>query len=292
MKEGRKKQLFYSHKEITMIKQRNSPLSIFKLNLPISLLITFLLTFLVVGLDARFAIYGDTRSNPKIHQQIVQQIVSRKPESVFHTGDLNSSGKTQKEYDNFLQIISPISQSARFFPARGNHEKDLTLFLQNFPYLNGSSYYTVFQDGIRFIVLDSVLELSPGSEQFSWLQKQLKEDIPSMLILHHPVFSSGEHSDELGLQLFLPVLLQNTSVKAVFSAHDHNYERSEFKGITYIVTGGGGAPLREKVHENPYSLVFVKTHHYLIGEREDKSIIFKVFNLDDELIDSFTINGM
>ncbi|HPV00063.1 MAG TPA: metallophosphoesterase, partial [Candidatus Cloacimonas acidaminovorans] len=257
-----------------MIKQRNSPLSIFKLNLPISLLITFLLTFLVVGLDARFAIYGDTRSNPKIHQQIVQQIVSCKPEAVFHTGDLNSSGKTQKEYDNFLQIISPISQSARFFPARGNHEKDLTLFLQNFPYLNGSSYYTVFQDGIRFIILDSVLDLSPGSEQFSWLQKQLKEDIPSMLILHHPVFSSGEHNDELGLQLILPELLQNTSVKAVFSAHDHNYERSEFKGITYIVTGGGGAPLREKVHENPYSLVFVKTHHYLIGEREDKSIIF------------------
>ena len=191
-----------------------------------------------------------------------------------------------------MQIISPISQSAPFFPARGNHEKDLALFLQNFPYLNGSSYYTVFQDGIRFIILDSVLELSPGSEQFSWLQKQLKEDIPSMLILHHPVFSSGEHNDELGLQLILPELLQNTSVKAVFSAHDHNYERSEFKGITYIVTGGGGAPLRENVHENPYSLVFVKTHHYLIGEREDKSIIFKVFNLDDELIDSFTINGM
>ena len=269
-----------------------SPLSGSPLKIPLSFLIIFLFTFLGASLEARFAIYGDTRSSPEIHQQVVQQIVLHKPEATFHTGDLNSSGKTQKEYDNFLQIISPLCQISRFFPARGNHEKDLSLFLQNFPFLNGSSYYTVYQDSIRFIILDSVLDLSPGSEQFNWLQKQLKEDIPTLLILHHPVFSSGEHSDELGLQLFLPELLQKSSVKAVFSAHDHNYERSEFKGITYIVTGGGGAPLREKEHANPYSLVFIKTHHYLIGEREGKSIIFKVYNLDNKILDSFTIKEM
>ena len=269
-----------------------SPLSGSPLKIPLSFLIIFLFTFLGASLEARFAIYGDTRSSPEIHQQVVQQIVLHKPEATFHTGDLNSSGKTQKEYDNFLQIISPLCQISRFFPARGNHEKDLSLFLQNFPFLNGSSYYTVYQDSIRFIILDSVLDLSPGSEQFYWLQKQLKEDIPSLLILHHPVFSSGEHNDELGLQLFLPELLQKSSVKAVFSAHDHNYERSEFKGITYIVTGGGGAPLREKEHANPYSLVFIKTHHYLIGEREGKSIIFKVYNLDNKILDSFTLKEM
>ena len=271
-------------------KKSPSPISLFHFQL--ALLITFLFIFSALSLEARFAIYGDTRSNPKIHQQVVRQIVLHQPEATFHTGDLNSLGITQKEYDHFLQIISPLCQVGRFFPARGNHEKDLSLFLQNFPYLNGSSYYTVFQDSIRFIILDSVLDIAPGSEQFSWLQKQLKEDIPTLLILHHPVFSSGEHSDELGLQLFLPELLQKSSVKAVFSAHDHNYERSEFKGITYIVTGGGGAPLRENKHENPYSLVFIKTYHYLIGEREGKSIIFKVYNLDHNIIDSFTIKEM
>ena len=269
-----------------------SPLSGSPLKIPLSFLIIFLFTFLGASLEARFAIYGDTRSSPEIHQQVVQQIVLHKPEATFHTGDLNSSGKTQKEYDNFLQIISPLCQISRFFPARGNHEKDLSLFLQNFPFLNGSSYYTVYQDSIRFIILDSVLDLSPGSEQFNWLQKQLKEDIPTLLILHHPVFSSGEHNDELGLQLFLPELLQKSSVKAVFSAHNPNYERSEFKGITYIVTGGGGAPLRENKHENPYSLVFIKTYHYLIGEPEGKSIIFKVYNLDNKILDSFTIKEM
>ena len=275
-----------------MFSSKKSPIPIYQFHLHLALLITFLFVFSALSLEARFAIYGDTRSNPEIHQQVVQQIVLHQPEATFHTGDLNSLGITQKEYDHFLQIISPLCQVGRFFPARGNHEKDLSLFLRNFPYLNGSSYYTVFQDSIRFIILDSVLDIAPGSEQFNWLQKQLNEDIPTLLILHHPVFSSGEHSDELGLQLFLPELLQKSSVKAVFSAHDHNYERSEFKGITYIVTGGGGAPLREKEHENPYSLVFIKTHHYLIGEREGKSIIFKVYNLDNKILDSFTIKEM
>ena len=267
------------------------PFSFFKRGLLLSVLLSFLFCLVFSSLQARFAVYGDTRSNPDIHKQIVKQIASYKPEAIFHTGDLNNSGKNQKEYDNLFQIISPLTQFGEFYPTRGNHEKDLSLFLKNFPYLNGSSYYTVIYDSIRFIVLDSVLDLSPGSEQYRWLQKQLQENIPSLLILHHPIFSSGEHNDELGLQLFLPELLQKSSIKAVFSAHDHNYERSEYKNITYIVTGGGGAPLREIYSHNPYSLVFSKQHHYLIGDREGALINFKVYTLSGELIDTFFIGG-
>ena len=266
------------------------PSSVFQRSLLLSILFSlFLLVFSC--LQARIAIYGDTRSNPDIHKQIVKQIATFKPEAIFHTGDLNSSGKNQKEYDTFFQIISPLTQFGEFYPARGNHEKDLSLFLKNFPYLNGSSYYTVMYDSIRFIILDSVLDLSPTSEQYCWLHKQLQEKIPSLLILHHPVFSSGEHSDELGLHLFLPELLQQSSVKVVFSAHDHNYERSEYNNITYIVTGGGGAPLREIYSHNPYSLVFSKQHHYIIAEREGPLINFKVYALSGDIIDTFLIGG-
>ncbi|MEN6444658.1 MAG: metallophosphoesterase [Candidatus Cloacimonas sp.] len=259
--------------------------------LRLSFLFVFLFIFLCLHLAARFAIYGDTRSNPEIHRQIVQQIVSHHPEATFHLGDLNSFGLAQKEYDNFLQIIAPLNINKAFYPARGNHEKDLNLFLKNFPYLKGSSYYTIYADSIRFIILDSVLDLSPGSEQYRWLQKQLLERTPSLLLLHHPIFSSGEHSDELGLQLFLPELLKNSSVKAVFSAHDHNYERSEYKGITYIVSGGGGAPLREEDNPNPYSQLFIKGHNYLIGDRIDGKVVFNVYDIEGKPLDTFTLLG-
>jgi len=242
-------------------------------------------------LSAQIAFYGDTRTNPETHRQIVAEIAKHQPRIVFHTGDLNSKGIRQREYDSFRDIISPLTQSALFYPARGNHEKDLQLFLENFPQLNGNSYYTVEYDGIRFIVLDSVQDLKPGSQQYKWLVTQLTNQTASILILHHPVFSSGEHGDELGLQLFLPKMLEGSGVKAVFCGHDHNYERSQYKGIEYVVTGGGGAPLREEGKPNPYSVVFAKTNNYLIAEREGSDLHLRVYDLGGDQLDSFYLKG-
>ena len=242
-------------------------------------------------LNAQIAIYGDTRTNPDTHRLVVAEIAKHQPKIVFHTGDLNSKGIKQSEYDTFKEITSPLCQSALFYPARGNHEKDLQLFLQNFPRLQGKSNYTVDYEGIRFIILDSVQDLKPGSVQYKWLDSILKDQTPSILIMHHPVFSSGEHGDELGLQLFIPQLLEGSAVKAVFSGHDHNYERSHFKGIEYIVTGGGGAPLREAKQPNPYSLIFNKTNHYLIAEPKGTELECRVYDLEGKVLDSFSLKG-
>ena len=72
------------------------------------------------------------------------------------------------------------------------------------------------------------------------------------IVLHHPPFTdssdhffSGGHSarhSEQGLAL----LLENRQAGAharfvVFAGHVHNYERHEHGGVTYFVTGGGGA---------------------------------------------------
>lgn len=254
-----------------------------------TILLTCILLFSFGCASTTIAIYGDTRSNPETHKQIVKAISTHKPDLVFHTGDLNSKGMQQSEYDSFLQITGPLSESAEFYPARGNHEKDLQLFLANFPLLPGRSYYSVERYRIRFIVLDSVISLLPDSEQFKWLQEQLKQSKPTLLIMHHPVFSSGEHGDELGLQMFLPRSLEDRNVLAVFSAHDHNYERSHYKGIEYVVTGGGGAPLREGSNPNPYSLVLSKTNHYLIARVKGDKLLFTAYALDGEVLDSFTL---
>jgi len=53
----------------------------------------------------------------------------------------------------------------------------------------------------------------------------------------------------------------------VFSGHNHFYERSEYKGVHYIVTGGGGAPLHTPISRpNPEHNVGQerpeKAHHY------------------------------
>jgi len=245
-----------------------------------------------ITIFAQIIVYGDTRTQHEIHAQVVARMAEHDFHTVFHTGDLVQQGLHQSEFDNFLSIIDPLIQKADFYPARGNHEKNKDLFLENFPFLSETNY-TVIIDSLLWIILDTNERLTPGSAQYQWLEQHLAENahIPVFIVLHHPVFSSGWHGDGLGLGLFLPALFERFSVRAVFAGHDHNYERSLFNGIYYITTGGGGAPLRDIGSRNDYSQMFKKEHHFCLLERLDSDqIMVRVFDLNGDVIDSFTVN--
>jgi len=269
----------------------------------LKLLILCATALLITTLSARIVIYGDTRTGDDIHARIAQKIGAENPGIVFHTGDLVSKGEQQHEYDRFHQISQPIYDKAQFFPAKGNHERSSDLFLANFPQLKGkkclvekdspaSTYYCVKHDSINFIILDTTQKISPGSDQYKWLEAVLDQapTQPTIIIQHHPIFSSGKHGDELGLSFFQPALLARYNVLAVFAGHDHCYERSLYKGISYVTTGGGGAPLYDQNSRNDHSKIFLKTHHYCILERTGKEIKVQVIALESDPIDSFTLS--
>ena len=106
------------------------------------------------------------------------------------------------------------------------------------------------------LVLDSALEELSGA-QGDWLRSQM-DQLPADLdfvffVFHHPPYTSssdekaygGGHSArsrEQSLAKFLEERQQHTRARfVVFNGHIHNYERHEHGGITYFVTGGGGA---------------------------------------------------
>jgi hypothetical protein len=67
----------------------------------------------------------------------------------------------------------------------------------------------------------------------------------------------------------------------VFSGHVHNYERHEHGGITYFVTGGGGAhayPI-ERAPEDPYQSKEVN-YHYLLVEVDHRELKITMNRLD------------
>ncbi|MDD2229865.1 MAG: metallophosphoesterase [Candidatus Cloacimonetes bacterium] len=252
------------------------------------------LSFLILlcgFLFADIAFYGDTQTDEASHRKIVAAIAAHKPKIAFHSGDLNSRGTAQSEYDLFFEISKPLTDICHVYPARGNHERSTKLFLDNFPFMGASTYYCKVFDGIRFIVLDSTMDLTPSSAQYKWLQTALQDTLPGIVILHYPIFSSGYHGDEHNLQLYLPQLLKRSNVKAVFSGHDHDYERSEYDGITYIVTGGGGGTIRQERNPNPHSVVFKLTHHYIIAKHVDGKLSLNAWDIDNKLIDSFVLTG-
>jgi acid phosphatase type 7 len=240
-----------------------------------------------------FAVYGDSRTNHSIHWTIADLIVNARPEAVFHTGDMVDTGSDQNDWAVFNEITAGIRENTEFWPAIGNHDNDPVLFFRNFPYLKNNRWYSVERAGVHFAILDSCSSMEPGSPQYDWLETDLKsrgkQNSFTAVVLHHPVYSSGQHPENPRLVRDLVPLLEKYRVDVVFSGHDHNYERLYRNNVYYIVTGGGGARLRERARTNPYSQVFRKTNHFCLISVSRKEMKIDVYDIDSRLIDSFKI---
>jgi hypothetical protein len=242
------------------------------------------------------AFFSDCQSNAKVLKQVVSQIVKFKPESVFIAGDITYNGSRQDDFTYFFDAMQPLTEMAEIYPAFGNHDKDTDLFLKNFPQVDSLTYYTVDRDSVFWIILNSNLKLAPGSVQYNWLEQNLKANQNRTLVViqHHPVFSSGAHGDEKGFSFLFPQLFSQYGVAAVFSGHDHIYERSVKDSVQYVVFGGAGGNLYDQDSKNDYSTIFLKTNGFIIFTPENGRMIVKAYDLEANLIDefSFTIKSL
>lgn len=104
-------------------------------------------------------------------------------------------------------------------------------------------------------VLNSTANVSRGSQQYNWLEDELKANPNnkcSMTLFHYPLFSSGENGDTPFMRDIWR-LLYETGVDIVISGHEHLYERfasqdhngnaAPDRGIRQFTVGTGGAPL-------------------------------------------------
>ena len=242
--------------------------------------------------SAPIAIYGDSRTDSAAHLSVIEAIAKTNPKIVFSTGDLVADGNIESQWDAFFQIISNLPKGCRYYPAIGNHEAGSKYYFDRFELPNNERWYSVHYRNLHFIILDSNEDLSPGSKQYDWLEGELKNSKGDFKIAidHHPPFSSGPHrEDEKGLRKSIVPLFERYNVSALFSGHDHIYERSLHNGIYYIVTGGGGAPLYDSTQTNEYSEVFAKRYHFCALVPSKSSIEVFVLGTDLKQIARFRI---
>jgi 3',5'-cyclic AMP phosphodiesterase CpdA len=263
------------------------------------ILISFQLSCFSIGDNQTFSqpivIYGDSRTDHITHQKIVNEIIKIKPAIVFHVGDLVEDGLNPTQWNTFNEIVSDLVKITQFYPALGNHENNLPLYFDNFTLPNNERWYFVEKNKLHFIVLDSNSDCSIGSEQYLWLEDDLKnisESIKFVIaIFHHPLFSTGPYTeDEKGRRQSIMLLFKKYGVDIVFNGHDHDYERSLYHNIYYIVTGGGGTPLYDQARTSPYSQLFVKAHHFCKLSLVNNQLIIEAYDINSNLIDQFTIN--
>jgi hypothetical protein len=122
--------------------------------------------------------------------------------------------------------------------------------------IHGRFYYGAdLGAGWRLIALDSdcfdVGGCDVGSPQHDWLVGELSANTgkPTVVIWHHPRWSSGEHGDQIEVDPLWDTLVEDKDVQMVVTGHDHDYERFapmgtgdavDPSGLRQFVVGTGG----------------------------------------------------
>ncbi|MEO8844099.1 MAG: metallophosphoesterase [Kofleriaceae bacterium] len=230
-----------------------------------------------------FVVYGDSRNGVEQHRRVLDRVAQEVPDFVLGTGDMVDEGFRQDQWQQFFDIEGRLLRDNVYFPALGNHDRqgrgrtaDTYRAYFSVPENGGDTerYYAFTYGPARILVLDSNAYSFALTDQTSWLERELiaaRQD-PGIrhifVVMHHPPFSVSLHGGNIDLRERWTPLFEKYQVSAVFSGHDHVYERAEHNGIHYYVSGGAGAPLYPKRQKsNPIDVEAVKRFervlHYL-----------------------------
>ncbi|OAA28364.1 hypothetical protein AT15_04630 [Kosmotoga arenicorallina S304] len=241
------------------------------------------------GDEFEFAVYGDSRSNLSVHEKVVKTIAKKEPLFVIHTGDIVYSDNRLNDWEDFFKATEPFG-STLFLPVIGNHEKEARNYKAFFALPGNESYYSYRAGDLLFLMLNTNERFDRYSKQYKWLKSLLKSETAkfTIAVFHHPAFSYGSHGDSFFVKTILVPLFEKYGVDLVLTGHDHNYQRIEHNGITYIVTGGGGASLYG-IKDLSGPTASFKGHHFVLFEYDSGYLKGICYDTNENVIDSFDL---
>lgn len=172
------------------------------------------------------------------------------PKFVIHLGDIVNPVPSLPTFDMavscFKEIVEPVKVPVHVLP--GNHdvgdkriewmpaEQVCDSFLEKYRSSFGEDFFSFDQDGIRFVLINSLLinsGLDDEARQRQWLERQLESAVAQaqrvFMFMHYPpyIYSPKEKGnydnlDEPGRSWLLG-LMERSEVEAVFAGHVHNF---------------------------------------------------------------------
>ena len=230
----------------------------------------------------KFIVYGDNRSYPKVHENLVKMMAKENADIVLNVGDVVTTGGNEIEWvDEYFYPLRHISGSVPTYIAIGNHEyggywdsrvvPPFEKYVNNPITTTGSTeyYYSFDYGNTHFTLIDpnkaeltGGCGLAVGSQQYNWFVEDVKKAKENsewtMVIMHQPPYSEtwdgGPYGGEATLRRDVVPIMEANGVDMVLSGHTHDYERGlphppynpktgEGNNAAYIITGGGGANL-------------------------------------------------
>ncbi len=216
-----------------------------------------------------FLTYGDTRfterpevANPLARRALVERMAAEHPVAILIGGDLVYRGSNPEDYAVYeAETRAWSEQHLSVFPALGNHEfegcgADKSPCLENWwtafaglPLKPFRWYSISIGPSLLVLMLDSDSALKPGTPQRTWFEREIAAADPRtkfiMVVMHYPpvrdpIYPAGRDEKEIA-RYFARHAASLRQQVVVVGSHVHNYERYSKNGVTYLVSGGGGA---------------------------------------------------
>lgn len=243
----------------------------------------------------RFVVYGDTRTHPETHRKLVEQMIRKKPDFVVHVGDLATSGNKYEQWGpQHFEVMKGLAENVPVYIAKGNHEGDNGNYEKllippgegnSFGFDYGPAHYFCLDNYTKGKeakeLVDQIVRDSAGSDA-EW----------KFVIFHIPSLNLGHHWSAWGHPDALPSFAR-AGVDFVLAGHSHQYERfrpieppkgAEGGYVTYITTGGGGAPLGQ-VKPSEYHAYAKSTNEFCLFDIQGDRLTMDVIDIKGEVID-------
>ncbi len=251
----------------------------------------------------RFATYGDSLRAREAHRR--NAALARTYRAMFCVGAGDHAQDVSGRYfSDFFPDTRDLLPYTPWFAAMGNHDSTNEGYYRYFSFPEPHYWYAFDYGCAHFTVLNSNLDYRPGSEQWLWLEDDLRQAQASrwrFVFIHHPPYCSNDY--EIPQTRCLCPLFERSRVHLVYSAHATLYHRTYpltggrydgTAGVVYLVAGGGGyhmtlPPSQLWAHLHPTTALARACNHFLLTSVTPDECCVRAIDVDDRLFDMFSL---
>jgi len=244
--------------------------------------------------SVRFAVIGDSGTGDREQYQVAQEMETYRKtvnfDFVIMLGDNIYGGHSTADFvRKFEQPYKPLLDAGvKFYASLGNHDNPDDERLYKPFNMNGERYYSFKKGDVAFFALDSNY-MDPA--QLSWVEQNLRNSQAKWKIcfFHHPLYSDGKsHGPDIDLRAQLAPLFQRYGVNAVFSGHEHVYERMKPENsIYYFILGNSGKLMTHDFRQSSTMVSgFDTDRSFMVVELSGDKLYFQVISRMGNTIDS------
>jgi hypothetical protein len=252
--------------------------------------------------SVRVGIAGDSRGGYLQWSLVLEGLASQSPDLYLFAGDLVNLGTNQAEWDLWFQAGASVLPEAVLLPAHGNHEFLAAHWFAQWSLPGNELWYEHRRGPLHVVVLNDTAPTSELERQAAYVREVFgRSDATWKVVMQHqsPYATCVRHGSNLTLRdLWVPAF-EEAGVDLVIGGHNHVYERSvpllggvetgPGPGVTYLVTGGAGAPLYPGFADEPWNVVAAAREHAIVADFGPTEATLEVRDLSGALLDAFTL---